>query len=77
MESTVPVRKDNYIWDFVLLNPLTEDTFLRTLFCRYKQDQIYVSGECFIKSRIVILLSKIPMLRVSNFFNFYIDLYRE
>ncbi|XP_065207437.1 unconventional myosin-Ia [Planococcus citri] len=42
MEKILPnVRKDNCVWDFVLLNPLTEESFLKNLYCRYKQSQIY------------------------------------
>lgn len=89
MENTVPVRKDNYIWDFVLLNPLTEDTFLRTLFCRYKQDQIYTyignelvsvnpykNLEIYSKNVAVMYLHKAPFLLPPHIFSIIATAYR-
>lgn len=37
-------------WDSVLLDPLTEDSFIANLHQRFKRDHIYVSGSSFILS---------------------------
>lgn len=41
MEKVSRRKKEN-VWDFALLNPLTEEGFLKTLHCRFQQDYIYV-----------------------------------
>jgi len=37
-------------WDSVLLDPLTEDSFIANLHQRFKRDHIYVSGNSFMYS---------------------------
>lgn len=37
------LNDENGIWDSVLLEPLTEDTFISNLNCRYDSNTIYVS----------------------------------
>lgn len=42
MEDLSHMMKENCVWDFVLLNPLTEEILVKTLCLRFKKDQIYV-----------------------------------
>lgn len=37
------LNDEDGIWDSVLLEPLTEDTFISNLNCRYDSNTIYVS----------------------------------
>jgi myosin-1 len=43
-------------WDSVLLDPLTEDSFIANLHQRFKRDHIYVSGNSYMYSRTRILI---------------------
>lgn len=57
MEKVSRRKKEN-VWDFALLNPLTEEAFLKTLHCRFQQDRIYVNiinMQCTSKSYYYIL----------------------
>lgn len=56
MEKVSRRKKEN-VWDFALLNPLTEETFLKTLHCRFQQDRIYVLK----RYKILLLFYDIPM----------------
>lgn len=43
------LNDEDGIWDSVLLEPLTEDTFISNLNCRYDSNTIYVSILIFLQ----------------------------